>query len=98
MALARAPRSTEDKRAEALIDKATAVHRPKTGGRKSSGKTVTVTMRIPEEIVEFIDEEIAAMDEPRPYRHTWLLQAIWNKYRAAVADSEAAKSTRKKSK
>ncbi|MCL2660166.1 MAG: hypothetical protein FWD64_06575 [Acidobacteriaceae bacterium] len=95
MALARSPKSTEDKRAEALIDRAAAVHRPKTGGRKATGRTVAVSLRIPEEIVDFIDEEIAAMEEPRPYRHTWLLQAVYAKYRAAQATKEEPKATRK---
>ena len=85
MALARAPQSTEDRRAEALIDKATAVHPSKPATRKQPGRIVTVSLRIPEEVLVFIDDDIAAMEEPRPPRHTWLLQAVYAKYRAALA-------------
>ena len=95
MALARAPQSAEDRRAEALIDKAIAVHQPRTepgpAGRKQSDRIVTVSIRIPEEVIAFIDEEIAAMEEPRPHRHTWLLQAVYAKYRAALAAREEVK-------
>jgi len=98
MALTRAPKSAEDKRADALIDKAIAVHPSRPAGHKEYAHLVTVSIRLPVDLLEGIDNEIAAMEEPRPSRHNWLLQAVYAKYRAALAAKEETKSTRKKSK
>ena len=57
MALAKPPKSSIDRRAEALIDKASAVHSSKgmDGAAKKAGVEVPVTVRIPKPMLSDIE-------------------------------------------
>lgn len=84
MALAKPPKSSIDRRAEALIDKASAVHSSKGMGsaraREEGHVEVPVTVRIPKPMLS----DIESLVKTRPIktaRHTWLMEAIYEKWK-----------------
>jgi hypothetical protein len=84
MALAKPPKSPIDRRAEALIDKASAVHSSKgmnsARGREESHVEVPVTVRIPKPMLS--DIEFLVKTRPiKTARHTWLMEAIYEKWK-----------------
>ena len=85
MALAKPPKSI-DRRAEELIDKAPAVHTTK-GRNGDQGREVPVTVRIPKSMLD----DIEAFVEARPIktaRHTWLMEAIYEKWKREKAQGQ----------
>ena len=80
MALAKPPKSSIDRRAEALIDKASAVHSSKGMSREQGHVEVPVTVRIPKPMLA----DIESLVKTRPIktaRHTWLMEAIYEKWK-----------------
>ena len=88
MALAKPPKSSIDRRAEALIDKASAVHSSKgmdsarghEEPREEGHVEVPVTVRIPQPMLS----DIESLVKTRPIktaRHTWLMEAIYEKWK-----------------
>jgi hypothetical protein len=80
MALAKPPKSPIDRRAEALIDKAPAVHTSKGMDGDQGREEVPVTVRIPKPMLY----DIETLVKTRPIktaRHTWLMEAIYEKWK-----------------
>jgi hypothetical protein len=80
MALAKPPKSPIDRRAEALIDKASAVHTSKGMAVGQGREEVPVTVRIPKPMLS----DIESLVKTRPIktaRHTWLMEAIYEKWK-----------------
>lgn len=93
MALAKPPKFTEvDRRAEALIDKASAVHTSKnTSEGVAAEREVPVTVRIPKPMLD--DIEALVMARPiKTARHTWLMEAIYEKWRREKSGRPGAPS------
>ena len=84
MALAKPPKSSIDRRAEALIDKASAVHSSKgmdsARTREESRVEVPVTVRIPKPMLSDI-ESLVRTRPIKTARHTWLMEAIYEKWK-----------------
>jgi hypothetical protein len=82
MALAKPPKSSIDRRAEALIDKASAVHSSKgmDSAERKAGVEVPVTVRIPKPMLSDI-ESLVRTRPIKTARHTWLMEAIYEKWK-----------------
>lgn len=83
MALVKPPKSALERRAEALIDRAPAVHASKKSINEGKDE-IPVTVRIPKAMLE----EIEALVKARPIktaRHTWLMEAIYEKLKRDTA-------------
>ncbi len=78
MALAKPPKSTLDRRAEALIDQAPAVQNNTTETRLDV-EDVPVTVRIPKAMLRDIERAVKRRPIKTP-RHTWLMEAIYAKW------------------
>lgn len=79
MALARPPKAI-DRRAEELIDKAAAVHPNSPRRDGDDQREVPVTVRIPKPMLD----DIEGFVKSRPIktaRHTWLMEAIYEKWK-----------------
>jgi hypothetical protein len=84
MALVKPPKSI-DRRAEELIDKAAAVHTSKRTNSDEGMEDVPVTVRIPKPMLDDIETFVKA----RPIktaRHTWLMEAIYEKWKREGGD------------
>jgi hypothetical protein len=78
MALAKPPKTATDRRAEALINRAPAVQSTK-GGRPQPPTEVTVSVRIPEAMLDEIDV-IRGRRPIKTSRQTWLMEAVHAKW------------------
>lgn len=86
MALAKPPKSLE-RRAEELIDRAPAVTSTKSANGSVDRKEVPVTVRIPKSMLDDIESLVKA----RPIktaRHTWLMEAIYEKWKRESTQNE----------
>lgn len=83
MAIARKPKSSETQAKEqsinALINKGGSVAEDREdGGNKKQTGDKSILIRIPAEVLKKIDEIVSAKKIKTP-RHTWLLEAIFEK-------------------
>ncbi len=81
MAISRKPKITEkqvkEQNINALINKGGSIAKEKAdGGNQSGGKPVLI--RVPAEALQKIDEIVSAKKIKTP-RHTWLLEAVFEK-------------------
>jgi len=89
MALVKPPKSTLERRAEELIDKAPAVHTSNSKGTEDPhADQVPVTVRIPKAMLRDIEKLVRKRPIKTP-RHTWLMEALYEKWKRETGAGES---------
>jgi hypothetical protein len=76
-----------EKKAEELIEKGGSIAKADNTLTNEEKDFATITLRIPKKDLEQIDE-IIKNKKPKPKRHTWILEAIYSRYKKEVENQK----------